>query len=270
MEQALRPRVDPDTTITGSELSEIADALRRALPGTVKRDVVFESVRHLVGRKLTAYTAAKLAWRLAGNLARLKAGESVRPWVGGLSGPEYLPLEAIKATPLRDARNRLGYELSFMVLAGTPAAEKVSRYWTNAQVRWVAMRIGFSAPWGKYPFHKGTEIVGLRLLVRADPELSRGGVIGFTACEEQPPSFVSWNRKEVLRFRMHIEPCPNGWTHPCRNCAVGYEECRASVHLKTYEQRWCPECQSDAAFFDPELLSHKCVSCTHKERMKRR
>ena len=140
-------------------------------------------------------------------------------------------------------------------------------------VRLVASRIGFSfRRSAKYSFHKAPELVGLRFLGELDPLRSRFEPTFWGV--EFPESLVKWNRDMVLKQRMHIIPCPRGYTEPCRRCTVGYGadegNCPGSVHKFAYTRGRCNVCQKDNQWFDPEVGLDRCTECSHKDRTRRR
>ncbi len=252
--------------VDGPILTELIEALRRRLLKGTSRDVLFESIRGLAGQTLTAQVAMKTAWRLAGNMQRLRAGRAVPPWTTQTEN-EWVPLHILRCTPSRNQKGDTGYTFTFRALAGSCCPMLLRTFWPTSMVRFVAMHIGFSRQFNtKYPFHKAPELVGLRLLGELDAPKSRFEPVFWGL--EFPPSFVQWNKDVVLQQRLRITPCPRGYTAPCRNCVVGYDECVGATHKFTYEQRPCMSC-GETAWFDPELGFERCVQCAHHQLMKK-
>jgi len=255
-------------TIDGERLDRLTTELRKHLPSGATRDAVFESVRHIAGRPLVQSEAMRVAWRLSGNMKRLREGESVGPWSAQPEN-EWVPLEVLRAIPARNNRDHRGTEFSFRVIAGTPCPMRITAFWKTRVIKYVASRIGFSRfHEGTYPFSKAQQLVGLRFLGLIEAERSR------TRPEfheiECPDSIVSWNRTAVLKLRLRVgEQCPNGWHHPCHQCAVGYETCPAGTHYRTYEIGLCNMCGHGDAAFDPEDPSLHCITCTTQQRLRR-
>ena len=254
-------------TINGDSLDQMAVDLRRVLPDGATRDAIFESVRYLAGRQLTHVSAYQLAWRLAGNLPRLREGHPVGPW-SVQHEDEWVPVQVLRCFPARDNRDRLGNEFSFRVLAGSSCPMRIRAFWKKRVVRFVAARVGFSQPWGDYPFHKAEQLVGLRFLALVEVAKSRS-LPEFHEIE-CPQSLIDWNRKNVLRLRLRVggEKCPQGWRHECHRCAVGYEECPAATHRLNYEVGSCTQCGHDNVPFDPEEESLYCISCNRRNRLR--
>lgn len=246
----------------------MAHTLRGILPSGATYDAVFESVRYLAGRRLEPLEAYRLAWRLAGNIPTLRTGRSVLPWAIQQED-EWVPLEATRAVLSKDYRGRPGYDFVFRVLAGSPCPMKIRAFWRSGVAHYVSRQVGFSAPWGKYPFARATQLVGLRLIGRIEAE--RSSVRPEFHEIECPQSMGNWNRINVLRLRLRVdgERCPRGWPHACHRCALGYDQCPAATHYRTYEKGSCEGCMLPDQLFDPEDPSPHCNSCARRERMRR-
>lgn len=251
--------------IQSDELASLVTALRTYLPDGITRDAVYESTRYLAGKPLTLKAGFELCWRLAGNTDKLQDGP-VPPWATQTE-PEWVPLQIIKAVPFRNQRGAPGYNYDFRVLAGTPCPMRIQAFWGRDLARMAAIRMGFSK-WhsGQYPYNGGPELVGLWLAGQIDP-LRSVHVPTFYEIAV-PTTFVGRNRIEVLKTRCRVTPCPRGFTHACRVCAVGYQNCPAATHRQDYVQRFCPLCGNEQVWFDPELTSERCINCHTKELMK--
>lgn len=264
MERCVSPRLDD--RMVGQELHALAAAVRGNLPSGISRDTIFESVRYLAGKTLTRKEGLELCWRLAGNIGLLREGVPVGPWTAQ-TRKEWVPLQILRCVPLRNQRGRVGYNYDFRVLAGTPCPMKIQAFWSRDLMRMVAFRIGFSnRRSGQYQFHHGTELVGLRLLGELDPTRSQYSPTFYEVAV--PSSFTKWNRDNVLRVRCRVEPCPRGFTHACRQCAVGYAECPAGTHRQNYVQRFCTTC-GENKWFDLDLTNERCMDCQHKDLLRK-
>lgn len=239
---------------------ELASVVRGRLPAGVRYDTVFESVRYLAGRTLTADEALRLSARLAGNLKRLKEGKATPPW-SAQHEDEWVPMQVLRMVKRRNNKDRLGYDATLRVLAGTPCPMKISAFWSGGALRLIASDVGFSRPWGKYPFKGSAALVGLRLLGRIEASRSQGRP--FFHEVKCPQSMVNWNRENVLKLRLRVgQRCPLNYRHECWQCAIGYEQCQAATHYRTYQVGNCVQCGNAQAAFDPEDPSPHCVSCT--------
>jgi hypothetical protein len=264
-DKLLRKVFEPrgETIVPGHHIDLLAEDLRRHLSPAIPPATMLESVRHLAGQRLTRAVAISTAWRLAGNLPVLRRGQAVPPWAVQTE-EEWVPVVAIAALLVKDPRNRLTYRYTLRVLAGTPCPMKVMMFWSRELIGYLSRHFGFSAPWGRYPYQHPTELVGLRLMAKVDPERSRGQP--FFSEYGATDSMVQWNRKEILRFRKRVEDCPNGWNHSCHRCVVGYLDCPGGTHRTTFVRQFCITC-GEEELFDPDVSPVKCIKCARKERL---
>jgi len=248
--------------IDGGALTELVTSVRRAMPSYATRDNLFESLRHLTGTVLTEALAVQTAWRLAGNLPRFKQGHAVPPWASQ-ADKEWVPLQIMRIIPARNQHNKYGYNVSFVILAGTPCPRVIVAFWNRQMIKLVARLAGFSfRSSSRYRFYKPTELVGLRILGELEPEKSK-----FTPtfwAVDAPGSFIKWNRDNVLKQRKRIIPCPRNYIGACHKCAVGYLNCAGGTHKLDYCQKFCTECVKEAQWFDPEYGMDRCINCNIK------
>lgn len=250
--------------LQGEELDTLVSDLRRNLPSGIKRDALFETARQIAGVELTPKLAFRFSWLLAGNIPLLRAGSAVRFW-GVQPCDEWVPLQVIRADHLRNRKNELGFQFTFLALAGRAVTLRLEKFWPHRACRLVARNAGFTSRRGPMSYRQGAQLVGLRFLGKIEAARSHGQPWFFeTRC---PPSCLQYNR-ELLKKRFHIVPCPNGWTHDCCRCAVGFEACPAATHRKTYVLQNCPSC-GETAPFDPEASSPNCVHCDERNRLRR-
>jgi len=251
--------VDPDNLTT---------ALRRYLPADISYDVVFESVRYLSGRCLDPTISRRVAWRLAGNLPQLKSGQPVAKWAMQRVD-EWVPVQILDAVTCRDRKNKVAYQMTFLILAGTPCPMRITGVWGPRAARAIAIQLGFSRPWGKYPYRSPYDLVGLRLL----------GLLEAARSRESPEfheiycgaGMQNWNRKNVLKLRLrNDERCPNSFTYACRQCAYGYDACRAATHPHTYVTAACNKCGQGAVLTDPTDPARLCLKCAEAVRLQPR
>ena len=253
-----------DQVVDGESLNGLVRSLRRAVTGT-NRDAVYESLRTLIGARLDYRLCYEYAWRFSGNINKLREGEPVRPWTAQRED-EWVPVQVLTCWPAKNKYRKIGRDIRFRALAGTPCPMELETFWTKGATSYVSTLLGFSRFEGPYRMQSQSDIVGLRMLVRIDALLSRGQpVFKEVKC---PPSLVNWNRELVLKLRFrHGMRCPRGWHHPCHRCAIGYKECPAATHKETFEVGHCTACRSENAIYDPEMASGVCRECTIKKRM---
>ncbi len=263
VERALRSYIDQAV-----DINRLVESIRGMLPAGVTYDAVFESVRYLAGKPLGELDAIRLAWRLAGNINLLKAGQPVPPW-SLQRHDEWVPLQIVKIFRTRNSKDQLGFDVTTRVLAGTPAPLKISSFWSVRVVRLVASKLGFSRPWDKYPFHTAQELVGLRFYGLIEAIRSRGRPeFHEVECSD---SFIKWNRENVLKLRLRVGcKCPAGFLHKCHLCAYGYDRCAAATHPKTFTIGNCAGCGGQDVPFDPDDSWPHCVKCAEQARVRKR
>jgi len=251
-----------DQQISGNVIYAAADRLLSALPQTVSRNAVFESIRVLAGTTLTAKAIALLAWRLAGNLDRLNAGDAVLPWTRQLHD-EIVPICVERVIPAT-RKDKSGFIFSCRALAGTPCTELFPQFFSANSCRAIARAIGFSTnSWGPLQY-SGIGMHFVNLLFFAHIEADRSRERPFFRQVSVTSSMLKHN-KELLAVRCRQIPCPENYNHACVNCFVGYNECPFAVHAKTYVEAHCRNCNS-TSFFDPESAGVMCVNCCRVNR----
>lgn len=248
-------------------LEELAAHARHRLP-EADPAALAESVRHLAGAELTRKALRETAWRLAGNLPRLRRGRAVPPW-RAQPFPEYVPAQVTAAEPARGKSGRLTWALAFQALAGTCCPAVLTALWAPRFCAYLAPRLGFTRPrrdgHNPRPFQSPLQLVTLRLELLVEADACRDGRPGFRTVRVTSPALRAWNR-EQHRHRARAEPgyeCPFGQPRAlaCHLCPVGYRECRAATHRDTYEARPCGSCGDDEAPFDPARDDGPCVNC---------
>lgn len=263
--------------LQGESFYEFIEAIGRQLPGTIKTEVLLDSLLHLAGKKLTPAVLQQVAWQLAGNLPRLRAWHAVPPW-NRQPVPEYVPLQIVTAK-VAQLKQRPAAEFELLVLAGTPAGLTITKLWSQRFCAAISQRLGFSKPWGSHRFHHVLELVNLRFYGLLTPELCGlrpdFAEIWYTADNRHVyPSSVLTHNRSFIRLRgrdpKHFV-CPRNYprTQPCHLCPIGQDECLAAVHDATYVQKRCGQCRR-MSWFDPAHPRRTiCVNCHNTNQLKR-
>lgn len=256
--------------LSGDAFDIFVGDVRETLPSTVRPQALYDSLTYLAGEPLTKQIIGRLAYRLAGNLPRLVRGLPVIPWTFQ-QYVEWCPAQIVAMRLHKSATGKLGYILSFRLLAGTAAGLIVQRFWSKKFCYVVAPSLGFSKKRrradqiGYLPrtMHHVKELVTLQALVRLDPTLCKGEPL-FEKISV-PANLLKWN-KEQMKHRDRMDKgydCPKGYTLSqvmCHQCPVGFTTCRAACHRTQYVFQLCTECGRRAAF-DKELTAEMCLDC---------
>lgn len=253
---AVRPYIDAE--LSGETLHDLCDDVLRALPDSVAGSAVFESLRILAGTVLTRRAAADLAWRLAGNVEKLQAGVPVFPWAGQMED-EKVPVCVEDMRPMR-RKNTPGYVLYCRALAGSPCPMLFTQFVSLQSCRGLASAVGFSKPWGPYPYENPLHFINLIFYahVEVDRSLRQPGFLKISATA----GMIKENRNKI-EIRCRARPCPEQFPHSCAACWVGYDNCPAAVHPHTYVMRDCPTCKSPG-LFNPGDAGLLCQQCRHR------
>lgn len=253
LSKAIRPYID--AKISGDTVYDLYKDLLAALPEKVSQSAVFDSIRIYAGTELSVSDAAALAWRLAGNIDRLVAGEPVIPWSGQI-GDERVPVVIENVRPF-NKKDSPGVLLQCRAVAGSPCPMAFTQFMSSGSCSAIARTLGFSASWGPYPYSTPLHLSQLLFFAHVEAEKSRTTPVFTTVSASS--SMVKINR-EKIEVRCRARPCPSGYEHPCASCWVGYDKCSAAIHPKTFVSKYCSHCNSDR-FFDPAAKSDKCIQC---------
>jgi len=224
----------------------------------------------LAGVTLTEEILDTVAWRLAGNLERLKLHRPALPWCRQ-EVDEIVPVQILDVYPGYTPTRKFGGTFPLRILAGTPASHIIDQFWTSGYCRLIAQILGFSAPWGKRQYIDLRQFVGLRLSVRIATELS-GSAPRFEKLWQEddkikPASLYQWNQ-DVLRMRRRDTfQCPRKYPLDqvqCHFCVVGTDECLAATHEATYTKSYCEVCEKDNWFDPASPQQDLCLECYHK------
>lgn len=254
-DRALRPYID--ASMAGETLRDVCRDVLAELPAAVSQPALFDSIRALAGTRLTRQKANELAWRLAGNIEQLKNGLPVLPWTRQLED-ELVPVCVEGVRPYK-RKTTTGYLLECRAIAGSPCPMAFTQFFSQNSCRAISQPLGFSAPWGPYPYT--TALHFLNLLFFAHVEAARSHETPSFSKVSVSSSMFQANRG-LIEVRTRARPCPDGYEHACVHCWLGADQCMFATHARTYESRYCQSCRTDS-FFDPRDSGILCVRCKH-------
>lgn len=249
---ALKPYIG--ATIAGPVFKDVVDDVYNALPDTVSHDAVFESVRGLVGSLLERKAAAEFAWRLAGNLSLLTAGQPVVPWTVQIKD-EWIPVQILRVD--QSQRNyRPGYLFQCRVLAGSSCPMIFEQFLSRGSCAGISRTVGFNRT---MPYTNGLHFTNLRMWVGV--EAARSAESPQFQQVDCSSAMLAHNKK-LLEIRTRAQPCPRNFQHMCEHCDIGYDECIAAIFPKRLEKKLCENC-NEVRYFDPSRNTQHCMVCTH-------
>lgn len=254
------------TVPVGDSFSTMVEQVRTHLNAsgpTIEHYPLRDSMKYLAGREMTQRLLHELAWRLAGNMDRLRTSRVVNAW-SNQEGVEWVPLQVVATRYEIKKRQgskfgRAGRTMRFAILAGSPCPMQITQWWSNEKIDVVAYAVGFKR---KPPMYKAdhSELMSLRFLGLIDPARStREPGFFHVSC---PTSFLEYNRA-VIRQRRRIRfQCPQGYEHHCHVCPHGARSCEAAVHPEDYEWKSCTACGKESWFdTDPAFVNDYCIHC---------
>ena len=255
-----------------ADVKNIAQLVKELVSDNLVEDVLVESMRHLLGKQLQKAGARALSWRITGNVDRLRQQHAVPLWHGQRLR-EWVPVQIISGHKKFNAKKRLVVDYTFRIIGGTAAGLSTKKTWSIKFCRFIARDFGFSKSGGtrrfrKFPYSSPEQLVGLRLHVLLDPEVS-GKEPGFRDIRHTTTT-KSFNSEMLgLRFRTNkqfkcLVELPET-KMPCHKCYVGFSKCIAGTHKSDWVVGRCNHCNRDEVFFDPERSSDRCISCVMNE-----
>ena len=253
--RALRPYIGAN--IVGATVYDICKDIMAELPATVVETALYDSVRVLAGTQMTQEVAADLSWRIAGNIDKLIDGQPVLSWTRQL-GDEIVPVVVDAVRPFKRKKSP-GFIFSCRALAGSPCPMIFTQFLSRGSCTAISRTLGFSAPWGAYPYSTAMHFVNM--LFFAHIEVARSREMPSFATVSASSSMIKINRK-LIEVRCRAKPCPDQFEHGCEFCWLGTDQCEFATHKNTYETRDCAACNTEG-FFDPKDNGAVCVRCRY-------
>ncbi len=234
-----------------------------------------QSVLYLAGRRFKESLIKTLAYRLAGNVDRLRHKLITPPW-RRQQVAEWVPVQAVAVHRVAHDRWGVAARITLKILAGTPCPMTARVRWSFKRCRYVASELGFRQ-YGKkkddpapFPYARPEELTTMRWEMLVDPDLSEGDP--YLTEVRYKPALQDWNKAQ-LRRRMRIDfTCMAGHPlgFPCSQCAVGYVNCPAATHRENWLIKGCRECQRPGQFWDLDQCRDSCIECYMRSLHKRR
>lgn len=254
LNRAMRPYVA--ARLIGATIGDLCNDMLSEMPPTVSRDALFESLRVFAGEQMSRKMAFEMAWRLAGNIDRLIEGRPVLPWNRQIYN-EIVPVRVEYMRPEKRKDNS-GYVLYCRALAGSPCPTVFPKFFSKRSCNAMARTLGFSAPWGLYPFKDPMYFVNLMFFAHIEAEKSKETPFFH---EISCSSGLKSENKPRIEVRTRAKPCPQRFQHQCAQCPIGYDRCPAGIHPKSLVKRPCTKCNADGFFEPDDEDSQVCMNC---------
>ena len=228
---------------------------------------VRQSLRHFMGKQITEADARSLAWRIAGNLHRLRKDRPLPPWV--IDETEWCAVQIQAVRPDRRKRGagvEPGHRCLLTIIDGAASGKRATVFLSHKFQRAVALRFGFKGH--RDPSMRlvdGMEFYNMRFMgiLRENSDLSVS-VVKVAV----PPSMLKYNRGIISKRARKGFTCPRRFSHACRACPIGETECEAAVRPATCEKGACVKCGK--AYWkdtDPFLTDPRCHTCAVAEKL---
>lgn len=246
--------------IVGDAVNDIAVFILSTMPADIPPSAVYETVRLLSGETLSTTDAQAFAWRVAGNLPRLRLGEPVVPWTRQVRD-EIMPVR-IESVFFSRRFDDNGFIFRCRAQAGSYCPNVFAQFLSARSCSAISHAVGFShTSWGPYPYAGvAAHFVNMVFFAHVVAERSRDQP---WFREVSASSSMLKANKELLAVRCRTRHCPLDYQHPCAQCHVGYVDCGYAVHKTTYVQQRCRVCGKDS-FFDTSVTSTSCLACYKK------
>lgn len=242
--------------------------LAKQLPHDVPLWTLRDSCRTLLGQPLTKPAQVKLARRLASHVPDLLAGLATHPWTTQMCD-EWVPFRIKAGRVAHDSRSRVGWEYELYALAGSLAGETINKFWTARHYRYISLLMGFQTlrtkTTPKRLLQDPSQLVGMQFCGFIEVAKS-GHRPGFQQVRVTPR--MQEANREVMDLRLRVsQPCPKNYLHPCHVCSIGYTECPAATHRRTYYEADCRRCQQRRMFDPDDNRDGICVTCLRQSRL---
>lgn len=242
-------------------VANVSQAARKRDSSGVYSRGIWETLSLLLEKSLDDKFTTLLAWKIAGNEQLLMHGNAIVVFGQRSTHPAHEAVVQIGDIHFerKSTKGSIVYAVQLTARTGYLAGEQWVSYMPRPFLVALSRRIGFGAPWSKYPLHKIVDLSGLYfyavLDTKADDQVRVQEL-------KEAASLVTWNKKHVLGLRCRAtEACPEGFQHQCHQCVAGRDRCRAATHAYTYKRGTCAACGDPEALMDPGVPGDKCVRC---------
>ena len=196
-----------------------------------------------------------VAWAIAGNVSVLKH----RPVMPGRwpTDPVWLVWQVLDVLPVHNRRQERRVLLRVRCLAGEGCPGVITVSWSEKAARFYAThKHGFGLVTdGNVRYVNPRQLVGCRFYgkIALGVKLKLPKIRATATQQKQNLALLA------ARCRVKFK-CPNGWTHPCHTCAVGYSRCPVGTHSEDWARETCQTCLTRTTV-DPAWDRATCLTC---------
>lgn len=266
--------------LEASSFNSFVSKLHAALPDSILKMTVHNSVKNLVSRELTKTLLLETCWRMAGNLPLLSQHRPVTQWLHQADF-EWVPARVCDVYAHKQFK-QLVYTFTFQSLAGTVVPKKLIQTWSFKKTQYLATyrsNKGFGFGFSRSRVNGRGEqcnqgllldvhqFYGLQCFLLLDPKRSKQDP--FVIEVGHSHATMMHNRRLITARDRSQTPCLKGFpiTHECFRCPYGVDKCVLATHQITYSKSKCNRCDQ-ISFLDPLETDYTgfCIACADIER----
>jgi hypothetical protein len=268
------------TTLHGPSFISFVDQLHESMPDNILKTTVYNSVKSLLGKKMTRKLLVDTCWRMAGNLPALARHRPVTQWLHQAFF-EWVPAHICDVRTIKQSKQFVNI-FTFQSLAGTVVPKKLTQTWSLKKTQYLATYrnekgLGFGFNRSRINgrgeqrsqglFLDVRQFYGLQCFLLLDPKRSQQDP--FVIEIGHSHATMAHNRQLIMGRDRSQTPCLKGFpeTYECFRCPFGTDQCVMATHLLTYKKCKCKQCKQ-LSFIDPLEIDHVgfCITCADIER----
>jgi hypothetical protein len=224
--------------LDGEIIAEWAGQIAARLNAPLAVDALCHFLYSHIDTELSGDALDKLAWKIAANWDKFAIGECV-PASPHQIDSEWCACKVVRVSLSdREFRGERRWQIVLYALSGPAVTEKVEVLWSSRFIAYIAQFLGFTKPWGRYPFSHPRELYGMLLLACLSWKGNALQCMRFTV----PQLYARENRK-LIKMRARVDfRCPLNLEIPCFRCTMGEDRCPAAIRELTVTMVKCSAC----------------------------
>jgi len=257
-----------DDGVWGLEAEDVIAALTPVFSTAIGAEelVVHQSLHALIRKDaVTVQDADDAAWVMAGNVAKLQAGNPVEPFTNVVH-EEWVPARVLDYQRCWRYGRRGGI-YTFKFVGGSPTTHKMTEFFADdrsSQALSYLKRVFALPTWSSCSFR---DIVGMRTWLLLDPTASQERGRPKYSHMEANGAFEKLNRKLLKLRGTPCEKVPNSPHWDCCACGYGLASCGRATHSQDYIISECTSCNKQG-FFIEDSGKQCCISCQERRHLR--